>query len=560
MKWLFYLLIPTGLFAQNNIDDIDLKHAIENVCKGKYAHFHRAHLFYFKQQTDSAYVYSSRASHLYKEANLNDYLNFIYGVSAYKQGFHSIAKNKLEKINTTFPFRYLVYYNLGGVALESNKFEEALVYYEKALKDKKIRSNTKLKIIYHNIGICYLHLKEFKKSEEFLKKEIDIAQIDKDTLGLLYAKLDLGNVYYEQHKDKQAISLFEEAYNLSLTHSSLTAQQITTQNLAIVEKNRNNYKKSLEYLEQNLVLKDFVWNKDKISLLLEKDKLQVVALKEKEVQIQKKQRNWFLLGSIVCSSLALLLLYFYNIKTRQNKTITTQKKELEKLNNTKNYLLSVISHDLRSPLNSINYNNELLNNLLNQNNIQKALKLNSENISMSKNTSHLLDNILNWALEQNDQLLFLPDSHAISILIESVLFDYKPLASIKNIELNTHYQDANTQVFLDKELFKITFRNLIDNSIKFTPEGGKITVETSSLNKECIIEIKDTGTGMPLDILKTINNYETLTIEKIDRAKGLGLGLLLSKVLIRKNNGSFKIKNNHDMGIIITLGVPIKDV
>ncbi|AUP78597.1 tetratricopeptide repeat-containing sensor histidine kinase [Flavivirga eckloniae] len=567
MKWLVFLLIPINLFSQSNIDDIELKSSIERICKGKFATFHKAHEFYFNKKTDSAYIYSSKASFFDKETEINDFSNFIYGVSASKKGFYSIAEDKLNNISSEFPFQHLVYYNLGITALRSNKFEKSLNYYRKALNYHKIKSNAKLKIIYHNIGICYLHLNNFKKAEDYLKKEVEIAKLDNDTLGLLHAKLDLGNAYYEQHKDNQAIALFEEAYNLSQIHTDLEAKQAASENMAIVEKHRNNYKKSLEYLEQSMAWKDSIWNKNKISLLLEKDKQQIVTLKEKEVQIQKehvkfqkKQNNWFLGGSIVLLSLLGLLLYFYRIKTRQNEIITTQKQQLEKLNNTKNYLFSVVSHDLRSPVNSINYNNETLNRALSNNNIQEALKLNSANITISKNTSHLLNNILNWALEQNDQLLFSPQFHAIDILIESVLFDYKPLALNKNIELTFLNKDSGTQVFLDQELFKITFRNLIDNAIKFTPEDGKITIETSTSDKACFIIIKDTGAGMPPEILKTINNYETLTIEKIDRSKGLGLGLLLSKVLTLKNNGTFQIKNSDDKGIIITLGVPIKKI
>ncbi len=565
MKWFVFLWIPISLFSQNNIDDIQLKRAIETVCRGKSPNFHKAHLFYFKQDMDSAYLYSSRASHLRKRDEINDFLNLIYGVSAYKKKFDSIAKNKLDNISPEFPFQHLVNFNLAGISVESQKFKEALIYYNKALNNNKIKSNTKLKIAYHNIGICHLHLKNYNRAETFLKKEIEIAKLDKDTLGLLYAKLDLGNVYYEQYKDKKAIALFEEAYRLGKTQEDLATKQITTQNMAVVEKNRNDYKKSVEYFEESIELKDSLWNKDKISLLLEKDKQQIVALKEKEVQIQKehvkfqKQRSyWFLGGGIVFFLLFGMLLYFYNIKTQQNRTITAQKKQLETLNNTKNYLLSVISHDLRSPLNSINYNNETLHYALTHNDSQKALQLNNENITISKNTSHLLNNILNWALEQNDQLLFYPDVHNIGILIESVLFDYTPLAAIKNIDLASNFQNTHTQVFLDQELFKITFRNLIDNAIKYTPEHGKITVDMSISDHTCFIEIKDNGPGMPQDILDTINTYETLTIEKIDRSKGLGLGLLLSKVLMHKNKGIFKIKNNDNKGIIITLGAPLK--
>ncbi|QMU65260.1 MAG: hypothetical protein GKR88_13805 [Flavobacteriaceae bacterium] len=269
MRWFIILLIPTLLYSQNNIDDEKLKYSIEQICQGKYPYFHKAHSFYFEHKIDSAYLYCSKASISSKKQEINDYLNFIYGVCAYSKKFDLIAQNKFSDISFNFPYYYLLNYNLGGISLENEEFQKALSFYNKAIASQQIKSNAKLKIIYHNIGICHLHLKQFNKAKGFLKKEIEVSKQDKDTIGVIYAKLDFGNIYYEQYKDDIAIGFFEEAYNLSTLISDFNVRQVTSENLAIVEKNRGNFKNSMTYFEKSMMWKDSIWNRDKISLLME---------------------------------------------------------------------------------------------------------------------------------------------------------------------------------------------------------------------------------------------------------------------------------------------------
>ncbi|WP_298547850.1 ATP-binding protein [uncultured Aquimarina sp.] len=567
MRVLLLFLFPFCLFAQKDKDYSDLKKNIEKICKKNITSFHKAHIFYFNQQIDSSFIYSSQAyNQLSDTTEIRNYLDYIYGVSALEKKFNSIALEKLESIPNSFPYKYLVDYNLASISLENREYNKALNYYNSVIKSNRIQSTNKLKRAYHNIGLCYLHLKKYPESEKFLLKELKISQNEKDTLSIIYAKLDLGNLFYEQYKDTEAIQYFEEAYHVAQLFSNITAKQNTAQNMAVVEKNRKRYKESVDYYTEYIKWKDSLWNRDKISALLEKDKQIAVAVKEKEVfaqkQITKKQKEriqLFVIAFIIISVFLGALLYLYRIKIKQNKFINLQRQQLEESNNTKNYLISVISHDLRTPINLLKNNHKKLSDLLEINNINSAKNLNNENTSIAKSTSQLLDNILNWALQQSDQLLFNPETHPIEVLVDAILFDFRPLASAKNIELNTKYLSSNAQVFLDKELFKIAFRNLIDNAIKYTPNGGKITIETSIQNKECILKIRDSGTGMPSKVLDIINNYKVLTIEKIDRSKGLGLGLLLSKTLITKNKGTFTLSNNDNLGMTVAIGLLIKE-
>ena len=555
-------------FSQSDPDYVALQNDLEDIHESKLINFHKAFTFFYNAKIDSAYFYCSRASEeILKKSEATNYLNLIFGVSSYDKGFYTLAKKKLKNISRNFKYQYLVDYNLGNIALNNKQYQEALAFYNAVLQSKKVKSGDRLKRIYHNLGVCYLHLEDYVASEKFLLKELEASQNTNDTLSIIYSTLDLANLYYVQHKDEVAISFYKEAYQLAVLLSDINAKKVTAQNLAVVEKNRNRYKESTLYYTEYVKWKDSLWNLDKISQLLEKDKQIALVTKNKQIAMQKlvtvKQKKHIQLFVSILIIIMLflgLLSYMFRIKIKQNTLINFQNEQLEHLNTTKNYLLSVISHDLRTPINTIKVNHKKLSALLNDSLHEDAINLNKKSEAVAESTSGMLNNILNWALQQNGQLLFIPESHFLDLLINSILQNFRPLAEAKNISIVTLFEDVEKQVFLDKELFKIAFRNLIDNAIKYTPAGGSIKIKTKIKDAECILTIADSGKGMAEDVLKDINTYDTLNIEKIDRSKGLGLGLVLSKTLLVKNNGTFEIQNNSKKGITVTIKLPTKKI
>jgi len=537
----------------------------DSICaKSNNAIFCKTIDFYKNKQYDSTYVYSSKALAFSKTDNEKDFFNCLLGFSSFINGFHKQALLSVNQISERKEYKQIKLYLLGHIYLNLKKYDDAIQNIEEWILNDSYEKISERKVMYHNLALSYIHKKDYFKAKINFDKELYLISAD-DTLSIIRTKMDLANVYYEQYIDNEAIPLFQEAYNLAKDYSNIEWKQYTAKNMAIVERNRRRYKESVKYYDEFIRWKDSLWNRDKISDLLEKDKQIALGIKDKEIAVQKeitdkqKERTRFFTLAFVAVLLFLgTLFYFYRVKIKQNNLINAQKDQLESLNATKNYLLSVISHDLRTPVKTIKNNHKELSKLLEEKDTASAMVLNQKSTSVAENTSKVLDNILNWALQQNNQLLFMPEFHSIEFLINAILYDFNPIANAKNITLSTFFKDNDIQVYLDRELFKIAFRNLIDNAIKYTPNGGEVTVTTALENNECLVAIKDTGVGMSSELLDTINNYQTLSIEKIERSKGLGLGVLLSKTLIAKNNGSFKITNNKDIGITVSLRLPLE--
>ncbi len=240
--------------------------------------------------------------------------------------------------------------------------------------------------------------------------------------------------------------------------------------------------------------------------------------------------------------------------------ITERKKienSLKELIGTKDKLFSIIAHDLRSPFNSIIGFSELLiensNDILLEDSEQYIKIINSA----AKNTLILLDNLLNWAKSQTGQLSFNPEKILFSEVIQEIKTLSKTIAKSKNITLEYSYTD-NLEIFADVNMLNTVLRNLISNAIKFTNVGGHIKVSAALKQDQVEITISDNGIGIDKEKcteLFSITSHTT-TLGTADE-NGSGLGLVICKEFIQKNNGDIWVESEENKGSNFIFTLPI---
>ncbi|WP_435262453.1 tetratricopeptide repeat-containing sensor histidine kinase [Tenacibaculum sp. nBUS_03] len=560
--YFIFLSIPFFIYSQSQLDL--LKSNCDSICKknNSFSSFCKAYAFYKDKEYDSCYVYSSKALLIEKNSKeRRDVLNYIQGVSAIEKSLYKQALINILLITNEGSYQGLKESKLGLIYLSLKKFDKAIYHY---LKWEEKNSNTKLSLkknAYHNLGLCYIHKKKYSKAKEYFNKEFDYIKKN-DTASIIRTKIELANVYYNQYLDDEAIPLFEEAYTLAKSFSDIELKQYTAKNMAVVEKNRKRYKESVDYYIEYGNWKDSIGNRDRIWELTERDKKLAVAQKQKEIAVQdeklkrqKVQRDGLIIGS---SGLLLFIGFlglFYRKLKKKNKLITQQKEDLNVANKTKDYLFSVVSHDLRSPINTIRYQHEELKNHIDNKDLVAIKEATNAAIAVTNSTSHLLNNVLHWSLEQSNQLVFDQKEYALRPMVQHVLHDYTILVEAKSIRIESDLKNALVKA--DKESLKIVLRNLLDNAVKYMNGAGEIKVTTGVKSEtEAFISIEDTGVGIPKDRLVKINALKDLSIDKIDRSEGVGLGLILCQTLIKKNNGTLTFDSEVGKGTKITILLP----
>ncbi|KAF9657981.1 tetratricopeptide repeat-containing sensor histidine kinase [Tenacibaculum mesophilum] len=561
-----FFSFSTLIFGQSKIEvkDLDFFYSkSDSICRfTKNTDFCKLIKFQKERKFDSCYVYSSKLLNRTSSIIEKDILNYIQGVSAINKGLTKKALSSFLSISDNTFFKNLKKIKLGWCYLNLKEYDEAITVLLEWEKNSSTTNARIKKEAFHDLGLSYLHKKEYIKAKEYFQKELNLVQA-RDTATIIRTKMDLANVYYNQYLDDEAIPLFKEAYELAKLFSDLELKQYTAKNMAVIEKNRKNYQKSVDYYIEYGRWKDSIWNRDKIWELTEKDKQLAVAQKQQEIVLQEEQlkRQAVVQKSLVIGASGLLVFlgflgYFYRELRSKNRFITQQKEELNVANKTKDYLFSVVSHDLRSPINTIKRQHEKLKRQLKNKEYDAVSETTNNAIALTESTSHLLNNVLHWSLEQNNQLSFKAEEYPLKPLVEQAVYNFEEIAEAKNIVLTTMLE-ATILVKADKESLKIVLRNLLDNALKYTGENGEIAIKTYNDSEEfSTIEIKDTGFGISEEKLVKIKRLEDLSIDKINRSEGVGLGMLLCQTLIKKNNGKLLIDSELEVGTTIRILLP----
>jgi signal transduction histidine kinase len=228
--------------------------------------------------------------------------------------------------------------------------------------------------------------------------------------------------------------------------------------------------------------------------------------------------------------------------------------ELTKANQVREKLLSVVSHDMRGPLNSLRGVLDIYNEGGFSESEMKALAGQiEENMSA---TSMLMDNILLWTSNQLKGVKVSYSKFSLRELIEEHFKIFKSIAETKNISfINTA---EPFEVKSDKQILSLILRNLIANAIKFSFEGGCIEIHALENNSDFIIQVKDNGKGIPTEDLASIFQA-TITTEGTSQEKGTGLGLALCYDYLRHLNGEISVQSERDKGTTFTIRVPFKE-
>lgn len=235
---------------------------------------------------------------------------------------------------------------------------------------------------------------------------------------------------------------------------------------------------------------------------------------------------------------------------RMNEMLSESEERLKELNGSKDKFFSIISHDLRSPFTSITGFSEVI--------IEDIDSLSKEDIKdfatsihkTSKNVHNLLENLLQWSRIQTGRIEFNPNMISLNEQANEVIALYQVNAVRKRISL-TNNLDKDYFIKADKFMLNTIIRNLVSNSIKFTKQGGEISIHANEIKEENKIEIsiEDTGIGMSEEIQEKLFKIdEHVTTRGTDKEKGTGIGLILCKEFVEKHKGNIWVESEIGVG------------
>lgn len=239
--------------------------------------------------------------------------------------------------------------------------------------------------------------------------------------------------------------------------------------------------------------------------------------------------------------------------------IEKQNEELHRLNNTKTNLLSIISHDLRSPFNAFLGLTEVMlmnfqENINDPNYFKERLQLIN---NRAKGLFSVADNLLNWAWTQTGEINVVFKNEKLKPIVNNQVEAHVENAAAKKINIEVQVPDE-IEVNTDSEILAIIVRNFISNAIKYSFSEGKILISANQSDKGVRLIVKDSGVGMDAEKLRKIKNTNEMESNiGTNQEKGTGLGLIICKELIRKINGTFTLESIENKGTTVLLTLPV---
>ncbi len=229
-----------------------------------------------------------------------------------------------------------------------------------------------------------------------------------------------------------------------------------------------------------------------------------------------------------------------------------QNDELNRLSHIQNKMLSVIAHDVRGPLSSLQVLLEFIDPT--ETDTQELKEILTDALKLVGNGRELLENMLSWAGSMQKEGGFYPETVYLRPLVASLLADHEVKAKSKGLQLvNKVAPDLKGN--LDRQMVTFVLRNLLTNALKFTA-SGRITIGGSEMEDGVRLYVQDTGCGIsPQDLPKLMQWEHRFSTRGTAKERGAGVGLLLSREFIVRHDGALTIESavNEGTNMIFTL-------
>lgn len=275
--------------------------------------------------------------------------------------------------------------------------------------------------------------------------------------------------------------------------------------------------------------------KERLALEKEREKKELIEAQRKELELQVAQQTADLKQKNIALENS-----FGLVKDSENK--------LAQLNQVKDKLFSVISHDLRNPLATMQSFLKLITEHHDKLTEEEKEKLFVQAQQSLDHLNELMYNLLQWSRSQMNLLDFKPEKIYVKAIIENAVNVLQLNAHMKNIKILVEAEN-NFCGYADKDMAEFIVRNLISNAIKFSHRNNEVYIRSYKQHTTITIEVKDTGIGMTeMKIKKLLEVPSTVTRRGTEKEKGTGLGLLISKEFIEKNKGKLSIQSELNKG------------
>ncbi|MGB3468322.1 MAG: ATP-binding protein, partial [Cyclobacteriaceae bacterium] len=464
---------------------------------------------------------------------------------------------------------YRSYMNIGIIHLDFNQYDSAIKYfnlsYDGMDQDNDIFG---LSLYYNNMGSAYSDMEQFQKARPYAEKAIFYKEKlgNKKRLANSYNLLSLiliGLGNYDQAEEKALLSLelldstdiTTVRYNaLRYLIQSRLKQQDTTDVekliYSMIELKNTTYDQQKTLAFSEMATKYDLERKEQ-ELVSQRQDLQIA---EGKIERQKLLRNSLIAGLFFLFLTVILIYRNQRLKSKANAELAAKNSEIQSLHEAKSKWFINVSHELRTPLTLVKgpLQRVVESDKLNPKN-REILSLAHRNLN---NLENLVNEILDLSKMENGKMRLNTTALNLTKLVREAASAFTSLATENKTTFTTQLDEV-ILVMGDYGKLHKAVTNLIANAMKFTHEGGEVSVKLSVRDGNIELLVTDTGEGISeSDLPHIFNRFYQSAEKQQSRQGGTGIGLSLSLEIVRMHGGDILVESEPGKGSAFTLSLP----
>ena len=438
---------------------------------------------------------------------------------------------------------------------------KAVIFKQLKMSSEKNVSPLMRADIYNNLFNVYAMQNDFVKAEYYLSKAILLYETLHTRKKQLLGEINLSILYGQQGNFQKTIQISEDILRKT-AYSDYSTRQAAHDNMSVAYEYMKNYQSSLQNRDSSFKYYKKVTEAKNTSTLnelqtkyeTEKNKRRSLELEKENVFMNQRLQMYLSMLAIALIATALLVLQFRQVR-KKNKELQSANTEIKALNEARAYLFGIIAHDLRRPLHAFQGINELVSYYLKKKEYHEIEQISNLIDESGQRIQLMLDNLLKWSLSQKTEIPYEPTSLNVSHLVQTTLELYKGLERAYEIRINSFIPN-DLVMYADRVGIELILRNLIDNASKVVTAGGLIHITARKRDAQILLEIGDTGTGIPAT-KRDLLAHAFASPELLDYTnKELGLGIVLISKFTHRNRGKITFKTEEGKGTLFQLFFP----
>jgi signal transduction histidine kinase len=465
------------------------------------------------------------------------------------------------------------YINLGAIYNRLGLYDSALLLLKEGLrigKPLEAKGTFDLDDLYNNLGNTYYFRKEFAQSIVYFRDNYThhlASQSPSRQADLWLDVLNMADSYSEEGAYDSAVKYGNLALQLARELGSKSKESDSYAVLAKLSQRRGDYKQAWDYQSKWYTLDTALVNSETYKSIAELEKKYETRERENEKLllqseiVQQKFHNRIMMVMAVSLLLiAIAAAMAFIIKRKANKQlqatndlVVRQNERLSELNEEKNSLISIVSHDLSTPFASIGMWQQLL--LSEQDNLNDSQRKALDRIAQATQYGEkLIRHILDVEKAETNQNKLHLENLDLRIFAEWRLDNFSPVAATKNIRLHLDCPNRSVYFLSDRQLLGRMLDNLLSNAIKYTTTGKNVWMSVSEEKDAISIRIRDEGVGIQPDELPHLfSKYSKISSQPTNGEASTGLGLAIVKRICEELNGKITCESTLGEGSIFTV-------